>query len=133
MILIGLVVLGCLLFNAHQAEELCQLLRENMAADPRGHKIIVFFTTARLTQFYAELCNLMVSQARASRPQAKSRPVTQKSLVLRHDVAGRHPTTTACPLCCCCCVWRKSREQEYFIHESEFNQLQKDENNNQMN
>lgn len=44
-----------------QAEELCQLLRENMAADPRGHKIIVFFTTARLTQFYAELCNLMVS------------------------------------------------------------------------
>lgn len=46
----------------HQAEELCQLLRENMAADPRGHKIIVFFTTARLTQFYAELCNLMVSQ-----------------------------------------------------------------------
>ncbi|CAM9901402.1 unnamed protein product, partial [Scytosiphon promiscuus] len=42
-----------------QAEELCQLLRENMAADPRGHKIIVFFTTARLTQFYAELCNLM--------------------------------------------------------------------------
>ncbi|CAM9988059.1 unnamed protein product, partial [Ectocarpus sp. 13 AM-2016] len=42
-----------------QVEELCQLLRENMAADPRGHKIIVFFTTARLTQFYAELCNLM--------------------------------------------------------------------------
>ena len=49
-------------FIHHQAEELCQLLRENMAADPRGHKIIVFFTTARLTQFYAELCNLMVSQ-----------------------------------------------------------------------
>lgn len=48
---------------ATQVEELCQLLRENMAADPRGHKIIVFFTTARLTQFYAELCNLMVSRA----------------------------------------------------------------------
>lgn len=43
-----------------QVEELCQLLRENMDADPQGHKIIVFFTTARLTQFYAELCNIMV-------------------------------------------------------------------------
>ena len=43
-----------------QVQELCQLLRDNMDADPQGHKIIVFFTTARLTQFYAELCNFMV-------------------------------------------------------------------------
>ncbi|CAM9607398.1 unnamed protein product, partial [Sphacelaria rigidula] len=40
-----------------QAQELANLVRENIDADPRGHKIIVFFTTARLTQFYAELCN----------------------------------------------------------------------------
>lgn len=54
-------------------EELCQLLRENMAADPRGHKIIVFFTTARLTQFYAELCNLMVSRvSEAGRPSRQN-------------------------------------------------------------
>lgn len=43
-----------------QIQELCVLLRENIDADPEGYKIIVFFTTARLTQFYAELCNLMV-------------------------------------------------------------------------
>ncbi|CAM9876759.1 unnamed protein product [Choristocarpus tenellus] len=42
-----------------QVEELCHLLQEGMVEDPSGHKIIVFFTTARLTQFYAELFNLL--------------------------------------------------------------------------
>lgn len=35
---------------------------EEERADP-NHKIIVFFTTARLTQFYAELFNLYGIQA----------------------------------------------------------------------
>jgi len=35
--------------------ELLLRLEAALAADPTGHKIIVFFTTARLTQFYAEL------------------------------------------------------------------------------
>ncbi|CAN0014177.1 unnamed protein product, partial [Phaeothamnion confervicola] len=45
-----------------QAAELVALLRAAIAdgtADGTGYKVIVFFTTARLTQFYAELCNLL--------------------------------------------------------------------------
>ncbi|CAN0077585.1 unnamed protein product, partial [Discosporangium mesarthrocarpum] len=43
----------------NQTQELCHLIQEGIIADRAGHKIIVFFTTARLTQFYAELCNHM--------------------------------------------------------------------------
>lgn len=46
-----------------QVPELRELIREFADADPEGYKIIVFFTTARLTQFYAQLFNLMVSSA----------------------------------------------------------------------
>ena len=35
------------------------LLKEAMALDPDDFKIICFFTTARLTQFFAELFNLI--------------------------------------------------------------------------
>jgi superfamily II DNA/RNA helicase len=42
-----------------QIPHLAALLQRAMAADAQDYKIIVFFTTARLTQFYAELCNLM--------------------------------------------------------------------------
>ena len=42
-----------------QIVELAFVLKEAMALDPDDFKIICFFTTARLTQFFAELFNLM--------------------------------------------------------------------------
>ncbi|CAM9673398.1 unnamed protein product, partial [Ascophyllum nodosum] len=65
----------------NQVQELCQLLRDNMDADPQGHKIIVFFTTARLTQFYAELCNFMgfsVLEIHSRKSQGHRTKVTER-------------------------------------------------------
>ena len=42
-----------------QIVELAFVLKEAMAIDPNDFKVICFFTTARLTQFFAELFNLM--------------------------------------------------------------------------
>ena len=42
-----------------QIPHLAAAVRAAIARDPQDYKIIVFFTTARLTQFYAELANLM--------------------------------------------------------------------------
>ena len=36
--------------------QLIHVLAEHRASDPE-HKVLVFFTTARLTQMYAEMCN----------------------------------------------------------------------------
>ena len=84
-----------------QIVELAFVLKEAMALDPDDFKVICFFTTARLTQFFAELFNLMPGgefrvleihsrKSQATRTKVSDRFRTGNRLILfTSDVSAR--------------------------------------------